>query len=146
MRPGHRGTGGALPGRVLLLGLVLLATACSGRKLVLDLYGSVVYEMPQIVQVSHTVRDERAEGGAAVVQVTVQGDPGLSATFDIYPGIVERHPMREIEAGRYLGEFEFLGDRLGGTFTITGRLEHPEAGEAVSRDEDPLIIRRIGTP
>jgi len=132
-------------GRALaVVGVLGTAAGCGQRTLVLDLYGSVVYEKPELAEVSHTVRDERAHGGPAVVRVAILGDPGLSATFDIYPGIVERHPMQEAAAGSYVGEFELQGDSLGGTFTITGRLEHPDAGEAVRRDPTPLILRRIG--
>jgi hypothetical protein len=131
---------------LLLLCLGGAATGCAHKPLVLDLYGSIVYEKPQIVAVTHVVRDPRAEEGGAVVRVTIQGDPGLTASFDIYPGIVDRRPMRETAAGSYEGEFEFPRDTLGGTFTITGRLEHPDAGEVLGRDQTPLIIRRVGIP
>ena len=131
-------------GRALaVVGLLGMTAGCTQKKLVLDLYGSVVYEKPEIAEVAHTVRDDRTQGGPAVVRVTILGDPGLAATFDIYPGIVERHPMHETAAGSYVGELEIQGESLGGTFTITGRLEHPDAGEAVRRDPAPLFLRRL---
>ncbi len=134
---------GNLARALLIVGVAGMVAGCTQKKMVLDLYGSVIYEKPQIVEVTHSVRDERREGGTAVVEVAILGDPGLLATFDIYPGIVERAPMRETAAGSYSGEFEFSGNTLGGTFTITGRLAHPDAGEVVSRDESPLIITRV---
>jgi hypothetical protein len=127
---------------VLALALTWL-TGCASKEMVVDLYGSVVYEKPEILEVSHTVNDERRQGGEALVEVVVLGDPGLAASFDIYPGIVERHPMEEAEDGRYLGRFLFPSDHVGGSFTITGRLEHTEAGEVVLRDPEPLSISRV---
>jgi hypothetical protein len=64
------------------------------------------------------------------------------ASFDIYPGFAERYPMQETSGGNYSGEFRFPPDEAGGTFSITGRLEHAEAGEVVLRDPDPLTIGR----
>lgn len=137
---------GSLGGALLIVGIGCLTVGCAQKHMVLDLYGSIVYEMPQIVEVSHSVTDLRAEGGSALIEVTLQGDPGLSASFDIYPGIVERHPMTETADGSYVGELEFPPDNIGGTFTVTGRLRHPEAGEAVQRDTAPLIITRTELP
>jgi hypothetical protein len=128
---------------LLALALTWFATGCASKDMVVDLYGSVVYEKPEILEVSHTVSDERRQGGEAVVEVTIQGDPGLSASFDIYPGIVERHPMEETGDGRYLGRFLFPSEHVGGSFTITGRLAHAEAGEVVLRDPAPLTISRV---
>ena len=124
--------------------VALLLTACAGSKeMVVDLYGSVIYEKPQIVEVSHSLDDRREQGGAAVVEVAIQGDPGLAASFDIYPGVVARHPMEEGEPGIYRGSFEFPLDEAAGTFTITGRLQHAEAGEVILRDPVPLILGRV---
>lgn len=128
----------------LLIGVLMVVAlaGCAGREMVVDLYGSIIYEKPQIRAVSHTLDDGRRQGGVAVVRVSIQGDPGLAASFDIYPGIVERYEMQETSAGNYTGEFRFLADEAGGSFTITGRLEHAEAGEVVLRDPDPLTISR----
>ena len=104
---------------VALIG-ALLGTGCaSSNEMVVDLYGSIVYEKPSILAISHTLDDSRRNGGAAVVRVSIEGDPGLVATFDIYPGMVARHPMTEGEAGRYIGEFRFPPDDVGGSFSIT---------------------------
>jgi hypothetical protein len=122
----------------------LLVVACAGkREMVVDLYGSVIYEKPRILEVSHTLTDAREQGGQAVVQVSIQGDPGLAASFDIYPGVVDRHPMEEGSAGDYRGTFRFPLDEVAGTFTITGRLAHADAGEVVLRDPVPLNLARM---
>jgi hypothetical protein len=132
--------------RSLLLGLAALGclAGCAKKEMVIDLYGSVVYEKPEILRVEHEITDNRREGGTVVVQVTIVGDPGLTATFDIYPGIVDHHPMTETsEAGHYIGEFSFPPDSLGGAFIATGRLAHDEAGDVTLRDPAPLTIPRL---
>lgn len=130
--------------RLLVALLMVVALAgCAGREMVVDLYGSIIYEKPEIREVSHTLTDTRQQDGVAVVRVSILGDPGLVASFDIYPGITKRHPMQETSGGTYTGEFRFPPDEAGGSFTITGRLEHAEAGEVVLRDPDPLTIGRV---
>ena len=119
---------------------LLIATACTGKKMVLEVQGTVMYEKPAIREVTHTLTDHRLEGGAAVVAVTVEGDPGLVASFDITPGIVDLHPMQETEAGTYVGDFAFQLETVGGPFRIVGRLRHDKAGEVVQRDAETLII------
>ncbi|MCP3980042.1 MAG: hypothetical protein GY716_12120 [bacterium] len=121
---------------------LLLTGACSGgsKKMVLELRGAVVYEKPQIVSVAHVVEDLRGEGGAFVVRVTLTGDPGLEATFDVTPDVAELQPMVESEAGVYVGEYGFPEGRIGGPFTILGRLRHADAGESVLRDQESLLV------
>jgi len=123
--------------------MVVALAGCAGKEMVVDLYGSVIYEKPEIREVSHTLADTRQQDGVAVVRVSILGDPGLVASFDIYPGITERYPMQETSGGEYTGEFRFPADEAGGSFTITGRLEHAEAGEVVQRDPDPLTVSRV---
>lgn len=133
-------------GGSLLLALLVLGslTGCARKEMVIDLYGSIVYEKPEILRVSHEMTDNRSKGGTVVVRVTIVGDPGLTASFDIYPGIVDHHPMNELgEGGRYVGEFAFPPDSLGGAFIATGRLLHQEAGEVTLRDPAPLTIPRL---
>ena len=132
-------------GPVLLTLLVFGSMAgCARRELVIDLYGSIVYEKPEILRVSHEMTDNRREGGTVVVRVTIVGDPGLTASFDIYPGVVDHHPMTETsEGGHYVGEFSFPRDSLGGAFIATGRLAHAEAGDVTLRDPAPLTVPRL---
>ena len=119
---------------------VVWLAACAGNAAVLELHPAVVYEKPRIAGISHSVLDERAEGGAAVVTVVMEADPGLQATFDIYPEVAERVGMQEVESGRYVGKMTIPLDRSGNTYTITGRVRHQKAGESVIRDPEPLIL------
>jgi hypothetical protein len=124
----------------LLAALGLGAGACGGKRVVLELNASIQYEKPVITSVSHDLTDSRREGGTVAVSVTVYGDPGLEASFDITPGIVNQQPMREVADGRYVGQYAFSPDAVGGPFTIIGRLRHEEAGEVVLRDPDSVSI------
>ena len=55
--------------KVALIG-ALLGTGCaSSNEMVVDLYGSIVYEKPSILAISHTLDDSRRNGGAAVVRL-----------------------------------------------------------------------------
>lgn len=119
---------------------VLILAGCASNKMLLDLRATVMYEKPSIREVSHTVADRRADEGPLVVSVTMIGDPGLAATFDIAPGIVERHPMTEVADGRYEGTFSFAPDIFGGPYWVTGRLRHEQAGEHILKDPVALTI------
>ena len=112
--------------------------------MVLELQGSVMYEKPGIREVSHTLSDRRADGGRIMIEVTVLGDPGLAASFDVSPAIAARQPMVETESGRYVGSFTFPADIFGGPYTIIGRLEHERAGEVIQRDPEPVTITLFG--
>ena len=120
--------------------LVVALAGCARNAAVLELHPAIVYEKPRIASISHSVLDQRADGGAAVVKVMMEADPGLQASFDIYPEVAERVGMQEIESGRYVGEITIPPDRSGNTYTITGRVRHEKAGESVIRDPEPLII------
>jgi hypothetical protein len=124
----------------LALGLLPLISGCAKREMVVELSGTVMYEKPQIQSVSHTLTDERAEGGPVVVKIALLGDPGLQASFDIAPGIANRVAMAETTAGSYSGEFTFPPETVGGPFTILGRLFHEKAGEVVLRDPESITI------
>jgi len=108
--------------------------------MVLELQGSVLYDKPAIASVTHTVADGRTDGGTVVVTVRMLADPGLTASFDISPGIVERHALSETTAGAYEGAFAFPSDLVGGPFTIIARARHAEAGEVSVKDPVPLTI------
>ncbi len=130
----------ALPALLLLP----LSAGCPKPKMVLELQGSIMYEKPTLREVSHTLTDRRAAGGRVVVEVTVLGDPGLAASFDVSPAIAARQPMVEAEAGRYVGSFSFPADIYGGPYTIIGRLQHERAGEVIRRDPEPVTITLYG--
>jgi hypothetical protein len=108
--------------------------------MLLDLRAIVMYDKPAIREIAHTIDDRRLDAGPFVIAVTLTGDPGLAATFDISPGIVDRQPMKEVEDGRYEGTFSFAPDLYGGPYWVTGRLVHERAGEHVMRDPVALTI------
>lgn len=119
---------------------IALLAACSQRQLVLELQTSVLYEKPSIASVSHVAIDSRNVGGGFELSLTMEGDPGLEASFDISPGIVDRQAMVEVGPGRYEARFEFPAGTIGGPYTVVGRLAHPEAGEVTRRDPESLSI------
>jgi hypothetical protein len=112
--------------------------------MMLDMRGTVMYEKPAIAAVAYTVSEERPGEGSLVVAVTMTGDPGLAATFDITPGIAERQPMKEVGDGRYEGKFTFSPEMYGGPYWVTGRLRHDRAGEHIVRDPVPLTVTLPG--
>lgn len=122
----------------------LLVAGCAGNRMVMDLRGSVLYEKPQIRQVTHAVEEPSLDEETVVVEVTLLGDPGLDATFDVSPGIAVRQPMSEVEEGRYEGKLSFARDVFGGPYWVTGRLRHDRAGEHVLRDPTPIMISLSG--
>lgn len=118
----------------------LLVSGCAGKARTLELTATILYEKPSISEITYTVADGRTVGGTTVVTVTLTGDPSLEATFDISPGVALRAPLREEEDGRYVGQFPFPRDTLGGPFTVVGRLEHDRAGSVTLRDPHPITI------
>lgn len=130
--------------RAILIGfLAVFLGGCASRGVVLELQGSVLYESPRILAITHTVADRRLAGGTVVVSVVLTGDPGLEASFDITPEIVRDEPMTETSDGRYVREVALPPELTGGPFTIIGRLRHERAGEATLRDPDPISISLV---
>jgi hypothetical protein len=119
---------------------ICLTAGCSRHEAVLEIAPTIMYEKPRIEKVVHVLTDSRDEGGAAIVKVAMTGDPGLTAFFDIYPGVAMRQPMHETAEGEYVGEFSFPEAVVGGPFSIIVRLRHQEAGEVTWRDPDLITI------
>ena len=124
----------------LIILFVIAAVGCTRRPMRLELHASIMYEKPRVSEISYQVIDSRGDGGNVVVEVQLQGDAGLEASFDISPGITERESMTEAAAGRYVGRFVFPSTVVGGPYTITGRLRHDEAGEVILKDSTSLTI------
>ena len=118
----------------------LSLTGCATTQSVLELHGTIMYEKPVIQTISYTFTDQRDQGGVAEVKVSLVGDPGLSATFDITPGILDRRPMKEVSDGHYVGEYTFPTELAGGPYTVVGRLHHDTAGEVILQDPNPLTV------
>ena len=128
---------------LLAVAVGLLLAGCASNKAVMDIRGAVMYTKPEITAVSHALVDRRTDGGAVVVTVTLLGDPGLKASFDINPGIAQRVAMRESEDGVYAGEFTFPTGTVGGPFTIVGMLSHEAAGEIVRTDPEQMFVPMV---
>ena len=109
----------------------------------LELSGTVLYSRPSLEAISHQFDDRRRDGQGVRLNIEVQGDPGLLATFDITPGIAEAQPLREVTAGTYVGTYRFADGIVGGPYALVGRLRHPKAGEVVLRDPDPITIALV---
>ena len=127
-------------GLLLGIGLLLTLTGCARKDLTLEISGKVMYEKPRIASVSYTASDQRPEGGAYLVDITLVGDPGLAATFDITPELADGLPLVEGPDGTYSARFASPAGVVGGPYTVTGRLSHPEAGDVVRQDSTSLTV------
>jgi outer membrane protein OmpA-like peptidoglycan-associated protein len=123
-----------------LLGLA----ACGGpEKARLELTREVRYDSPVISRVSHELPGYQGPAAPSVAEVVIEGDPGLEATFDI-PGVTTRQPMTEsAEGGRYVGQVRFPASH-GGSYTVTGRLSDPDAGEVTMDAPGRLVLPPAG--
>ena len=111
------------------VGSTLLAVAAAGlvagcaarNERVVDLYTSVVYEKPEIREVSHTLTDTRREGGVAIVRVSIVGDPGLTASgnFRIEMEVFLFDPGQRREAfGMFFGGSDLEGANQAYTYFL----------------------------
>ena len=67
--------------------------------------------------------------------------PGIFIAGMDVQQIAAREPMTETEEGIYVGVFSLPADMFGGPYTITGRLEHDDAGEAKGETADHRSLR-----
>jgi outer membrane protein OmpA-like peptidoglycan-associated protein len=83
-------------------------------------------------------------GRGSTVNVTMTGDPGLEATFDV-EGRFEGRPMDEVEPGIYRGSFEVApGDQA--DLWVVGHLVHAESGASQDYRADRGLVLRPSTP
>ncbi|MCL5773138.1 MAG: copper amine oxidase N-terminal domain-containing protein [Firmicutes bacterium] len=75
---------------------------------------------PNIQSVSHDAAAALHPGDT--LNVTIEGDPGCTASFDIF-GVATKVPMREVSNGRYTGSFQIPSTaRSVGNAAVFGRL------------------------
>jgi outer membrane protein OmpA-like peptidoglycan-associated protein len=80
--------------------------------------------------------DTRAHGQS--VRVTLTGDPGLEATFDV-AGRFTGRPMIEAEPGVYTGAFE-VEQGATGELVVIGHLVHPPSGAHQETRSSPVTL------
>jgi len=102
----------------------------------------VVSDTPKLSGLIHNARRELNSGDRLVVTVT--GDPGGQASFDLL-GIVNGVPMREIASGRYEGEFVVRPGMQVDKGTLVARLRKNNK-EAVLESRRAVSISSTGQP
>jgi OOP family OmpA-OmpF porin len=110
------------------IALVAAGTACSTKKQVkLEMTRETVITNPAIdsLTLDPTGKIDTRERGYTV-EVTMTGDPGLDATFDV-EGRFEGRAMREVEPGVYVGSFNVAAGEAGVPWVV-GHLGHAPSG------------------
>jgi peptidoglycan-associated lipoprotein len=105
-----------------------MITGCTAKKDVrLEMTRETVIHPPEITGLSLDPSgklDTRERGHT--VTVRMEGDPGLTATFDV-EGRVEAQPMNEVQPGVYQGAFQVSqGEKA--DLWVVGHLVHEESG------------------
>jgi outer membrane protein OmpA-like peptidoglycan-associated protein len=120
---------------------VVLLPACARKNLQMDISREVHYEQPTISSVSHRLLQTPEGDNAGIVEITISGDPGLQATFDV-ADLAQGVPLEEApEGGFYSGRFRIRADQAG-TYPVLGRLTHPQAGTVSQLSSTPLVIKK----
>lgn len=111
-------------------GLVCLTAAlgCAGKTdLKLEMTRETVVRPPEISSVSLSPSGKLdTRESAHTITVTLRGDPGLRATFDV-EGRLEGRELREVEPGVYRGSFD-VGRGETGELRVVGQLMHDPSG------------------
>ena len=134
----------------ILSGIMVTAVAsfgCAAKKndVRLEMQRDVVVLEPGVtgIQSSPTgVLDTRDNG--ADVAVTMTGDPGLVATFDV-PGRFDARPMTEASPGVYKGTFRVDKGQTG-EVKVVGHLTHPPSGAHKAYDAGTLLTLKPSAP
>lgn len=116
--------------------LVASGTACSNKKklIKLEMTRETVITAPTIESLTLDPSgkiDTRERG--YTVEVTMIGDPGLDATFDV-EGRIEGRAMQEVEPGVYAGSFNAVAGETG-SLSVVGHLLHSASGARQSLRE-----------
>jgi outer membrane protein OmpA-like peptidoglycan-associated protein len=128
-----------------MLCLLAIAGCAAKQDLKLEMTRETVLHPPVISSVALDPSGEiDTRGRGSEVRVTMTGDPGLDATFDV-EGRFEGRPMEEIREGVYRGSFDVApGDR--GDLWVTGHLVHAASGANESRRADRALALRPSPP
>ena len=120
--------------------LIALFAGCAKKKVQLEMTRETVIIAPVIesLSIDPSGRLDTRERGQTI-QVTMVGDPGLEATFDIEGG-AKGQPMRETEPGVYTGSFVVAKGQQG-EVRLTGHLVDPPSGASQEyRSRAPLAL------
>jgi len=120
--------------------LIALFAGCSKKKVQLEMTRETVILEPAIesLSIDPSGRLDTRERGQTI-QVTMIGDPGLQATFDIEGG-AKGQPMREVEPGVYTGSFTVQRGQQGDV-RLVGHLVDPPSGASQDlRSKAPLAL------
>ena len=128
-----------------LVGLLAIAGCASKKDLKLEMTRETVIHPPVISAIAFDPSGEiDTRGRGSTVRVTMTGDPGLEATFDV-EGRFEGRSMEEVEPGVYRGSFEVTpGDQA--DLWVVGHLVHAESGASQDYRADRALALRPSTP
>lgn len=125
---------------VAIVVMTVLVACGGGKKMKLVVERETVVHNPVIRSVSidgQKLLDTREQGH--VVAVSILGDPGLTATFDV-SGMFDGRAMSEGPAGTYRGSFA-VPQGVQGKIEVTGHLLHPPSGaKAAATTTSPLDL------
>jgi outer membrane protein OmpA-like peptidoglycan-associated protein len=125
---------------VAAVALVAAGTACSTKKnlIKLEMTRETVITAPTIesLTLDPSGRIDTRERGYTV-EVTMTGDAGLDATFDV-EGRVEGRVMQEGEPGVYAGSFNAVAGETG-SLSVVGHLVHAASGAHQSLRESGAL-------
>jgi outer membrane protein OmpA-like peptidoglycan-associated protein len=120
--------------------LIAFFAGCAKKKVQLELTRETVIVDPVIesMSIDPSGRLDTRERGQTI-QVTMVGDPGLQATFDIEGGATGQ-AMRETEPGVYTGSFQVARGQQG-EVRLVGHLVDPPSGASQEyRSRAPLAL------
>jgi len=120
--------------------LIALFAGCAKKKVQLEMTRETVILDPVIesMSIEPSGRLDTRER-SQTIQVTMVGDPGLQATFDIEGG-AKGQAMREVEPGVYTGSFQVARGQQG-EVRLVGHLVDPPSGASQEyRSRAPLTL------
>jgi tetratricopeptide (TPR) repeat protein len=99
--------------------------------------------MPTITSIDHDVTAPLLTGD--MIEVTLMGDSGKVATFDLSNGKKEL-PMKEVAPGRYVGVYQVGEKDRFSNVTIVGHLEDHDGFQASMKAKRPISTSELSRP